>query len=290
MHAVVRRWCFMLDSLIADFREICPHRSSALFREFLPVGYHLTTLSSVPKEYREIVIQAKIRLGMLITLYDDLADHPDYLNPVLLKKLYRLNIDSDFALTLSISKENKIYQLARKLFSELRDLLSGLPNYEQLKAILEFDIEQFYCCNRLSSLATETPGILNLAESQTLGPHNMGIIAAGTIDLMSVADLNVREIAICREIFILGQRMGRISNVVYTFEREKLEGDQTNEIFVQQRLFGGSHQSIKAQLLQELDECSITIKKFCASAFSSNQYAQGFLDLHQLHARLESQI
>ncbi|AZZ35587.1 hypothetical protein CIK05_01825 [Bdellovibrio sp. qaytius] len=279
-----------LDSLIADFREICPHRSSVLFREFLPVGYRLTTLSSVPAEYREIVIQAKIRLGMLITLYDDLADHPDYLNAALLKKLYRLNIDEDYVLTLSLSLENKIFQLARRLFSELRELLSGLPNFDQLKAILEFDIEQFYCCNRLSSLATETPGVLNLVESQTLGPHNMGIVAAGTIDLMSVSDLNVREIAICREIFILGQRMGRISNVVYTFEREQLEGDQTNEIFVQQRLFGGTHQTIKDQLLQELEDCYLGIKKFCASAFSSAQYAQGFLDLHDLHARLERQI
>ncbi|MES2802654.1 MAG: hypothetical protein V4654_09205 [Bdellovibrionota bacterium] len=279
-----------MDSLIADFREIFPHRSSALFREFLPVGYRLTTLSSVPQEYREIVIQAKIRLGMLITLYDDLADHPDYFNPTLLKKLYRLNVDSDFVQTISVNKENKIYQLARRLFSELRDLLSGLPNYEKLKAILEFDIEQFYCCNRLSSLATETPEILNLVESQVLGPHNMGIIAAGTIDLMSVAHLNVREIAICREIFILGQRMGRISNVVYTFEREQLEGDQTNEIFVQQRLFGGTHQTIKNQLLQELEECCSAIKKIYAQAFSCAQYAQGFLDLHQLHARLERQI
>jgi hypothetical protein len=124
---------------------------------------------------------------MIITLYDDLADHPLYQNPLLLSKLYSLNIGIDYQNEINLTSHDKnIFELARFLFSELTKTLKIFTHFEAFKFILQFDIEQFYACNRYSSLIGIYPELQNLTESRILGPHNMGIIAAGMIDLMAV--------------------------------------------------------------------------------------------------------
>lgn len=168
--------------------------------------------------------------------------------------------------------------------------IPGLPEFQIFKPVLQFDMEQFYTCNRHSELMTRIPQVRNLRESKALGPFNMGIVAAGTIDLMALSGLNLQELGRLREIFHLGQRLGRISNLLVTFDREFQEGDITNEILIAAETQGVEVKSYQDQLC---DEFSRTREVICSSnveSFSSMEYAKGFNHLNDLHLSLRGQI
>jgi hypothetical protein len=76
-----------VELLAFKYEKIFSHRDRRLFTDFLVNGYRHTTLNTVSTELFEEVVYAKVCLGMIITLYDDLADHPKYYNPKLLKPL-----------------------------------------------------------------------------------------------------------------------------------------------------------------------------------------------------------
>src|SRR4051794_22798126 len=84
-----------LGALVETYLGVSSHRSESLFRRFLPDGYRMTTIDSVDPAVFDTAILAKVHLGMLITLYDDLADHPRHRNAQLLSELYGLNIGRD---------------------------------------------------------------------------------------------------------------------------------------------------------------------------------------------------
>lgn len=275
-----------LDALIGTYMASSSIRPEILFRHFLPKGYSATTLSSVDAEFLDLTILAKIHLGMMVTLYDDLADHPEHRNSRLLQELYTLNVDTDRSAPSHLNEQELVvFELGRYLFTELTLILKELPHYKLLTPALRFDIEQFYSCNKYSELMSSLPTICNLEESRTLGAHNMGIVAAGTIDLMASSDLNVSELGNAREVLLLGQRLGRISNLVFTFKREVSEGDSTNEI-----LISGDHESYRKNLLEEFRSKAAEIRGRTLKTFSTQKYAEGLEELHGLHAALEGRI
>lgn len=278
-----------LNALIDMYRATSPARPELLFRYFLPTGYRYTTLSSVDAYSVSRVIFAKIHLGMIITLYDDLADHPERRDPELLNDLYNLNIGKDRTTPIYFrGHRRKVFELARILYSQLTDILSGFPHFEKLKSVLSFDIEQFYLSNRYSELMTDVPEVRNLIESQALGPHNMGIIAAGIIDLMASSTFLPSELGTSREVFLLGQRLGRISNLIFTYKREQTDGDLTNEIAIAKTNTGiKDHRS---SLLREFSEKQQMIRSYNLKTFQTYLYAAGLLDLHNLHSSLEGKI
>lgn len=280
-----------IESLIASYMNINSLRSEILFRHFLPTGYSHTTLDSVSTRLFQNVIYAKVHLGMIITLYDDFADHPKYRNSQLLSYLYQLNVGIDKATpSLLVGQDRNNYELARTLFLSLTKVLETFPHYHILLPALRFDIEQFYSCNRHSELMTLIPSIRNLTESRTLGPHNMGIVAAGTIDLMASPDMDLAELGTCRETFHLGQRLGRTSNLIFTLQREFNEGDLTNEILISTLTKKTNRNDYQTQLLREFSLCLDQIRIQTISSFNSSRYAHGFVSLHGLHASLVGKI
>lgn len=280
-----------VDSLIATYLGSNTLRPEILFRHFLPTGYQQTTLDSVPPGLFHAVIYAKLHLGMIITLYDDFADHPKYRNPVLLQYMYQLNVGVDRPAPGSLSEfDLKNYELARFLFLSLTQVLKTFPHAEILMPVLRFDIEQFYSSNRHSELMTSLPSIRNLTESLIMGPHNMGIMAAGTIDLMASPEMDLMELGACREIFHLGQRMGRTSNIIFTLLRETAEGDGTNEILISAQTKNTDEATYKLQLLREFSSHVEEISSRYVQSFNSVRYAQGFENLHRLQGSLVGQI
>lgn len=280
-----------IDSLIAVYLNTNTLRPEVLFRHFLPTGYRQTTLDSVSAELLTAVIYAKVHLGMIITLYDDFADHPQYRNPSLLSHLYQLNVGVDKPAPSSLAGSDlKNYELARFLFSSLTKVLRSFPHAKVLMPVLRFDIEQFYSCNRHSELMTSLPSIRNLTESRILGPHNMGIMAAGTIDLMASAAVDLSELGMCREIFHLGQRMGRTSNLIFTLQREVAEGDATNEILISAQTRKLDETNYQLQLLREFSVHIEEISRLQVRSFNSVRYAKGFESLHTLQASLAGKI
>ena len=212
-----------------SMQRISPFRNYRLFSEFLPKGYKLTTLSSV--KHIEEVIELKVILGTLITLYDDFADRPDRLNSKLLQLLYRVPFESVEIHNAFLSEEEKeSLKFSQVLFKKLIFGLRQLPNYHKLIQIFNFDLKQFFLANQYGELLTQYPYLSNYLENRLYLHHNMGIVMAGVIDLMSLPTIDFSELGQLRSLFLLGQRASRISNVITTYEREEREGDITNEL------------------------------------------------------------
>lgn len=280
-----------VSSIVSDYLSVSSSRPEILFRHFLPTGYRKTTLSSVPDEHLESAIVAKVHVGMLITLYDDLADHPGQRNPRLLGELYRLNVGVRRRAPAGLrGGERRIFELARHLFARLDDVLVELPGREWLLPALRFDIEQFYAANRHAELISALPAARNESESRVLAPHNMGMIAVGMIDLMTVAAPHRAELGLCREVLQMGQRVGRISNVVFTFERELAEGDVTNEIAIISEGRRVPIADARAALLKERDEELARIRRYRLRDLCTDRYVDGLAQLHALHASLHGRI
>ena len=83
----------------------------------------------------------------------------------------------------------------------------------------------------------------------------------------------------------MGQRAGRISNVLSTFERELAEGDISNEL-TSLGGFGGAKilETEIEQIYKEMRETK-NIK-----SFSVEEYTKGIQSLHALHFQLKEVI
>ncbi len=264
-------------------QKVSPFRNQRLFCEFLPTGYDLTTLSSVPNKNQ--VVDLKIILGTLITLYDDFADRPDRLNPRLLDILYRIPFEQIEGHDIFLSHQEKFsVNLAKSLFKKLLSALELLPNYHQLFSIFCFDLKQFFLANHYCELLTEHHYLSNSSENRLYLHQNMGIVMAGMIDLMSLPNFNFSELGQVRSLFLLGQRAGRISNVITTFDREKGEDDFTSEVLAH---FAPNFEFLENELsllFQEMDHYKNI------QSFSALKYRQGIQALHELHLKLKGVI
>ena len=126
-------------------------------------------------------------------------------------------------------------------------------------------------------------GLGNLPESIHFGAYNMGMVAAATIDLMVVGPLANDDLAAVRSAAQLGQRAGRISNVLATYERELAEGDLTNEMMIAERM-GFGQQQYRERLEVEHNDIISRIRLLAdRTSIDLEKYATGISDLHQLH-------
>ncbi len=266
-------------------------RDERLFSKFLVDGYKVTTLNTVNHHFIDHIILAKLCLGMLITLLDDLADNPKHIDAKLLSYLYRLIITNKEDIGELSEEQQKTYKLARSLIISLYEHLEELPNYEYLKDYFYFDLEQVFSANKYSALITQKPEGASLYESSRYGHFNMGIVAAGMIDLMGISNLKVNELGEMRAIFHYGQRIGRISNIIYTYEREMKEGDFTNELLIEQN----EKKTLENIVFKKKEEacCLLSLIFSCApkvSSFSCTKYKEGLTKLDDLHLRLKAVI
>jgi len=261
--------------------KVAHFRSQRLFCEFLPKGYALTTIDTV--ESRDAVVELKIILGTLITLYDDYADRPDRLNPRLLQLLYRVPFERvNYNEAYLTSDEKMALDLGKSLFNKLLSGMERLRNYHLLFELFCFDLKQFFLANHYSELLTQNKYLPNERENRLYLHHNMGIVMAGMIDLMNVSKFCVTDLGHARSLFLMGQRAGRISNVLTTLERELAEDDRTNELLV-----SGNPSDLEMELDSLFQEMS-NLKNI--KSFSASEYSKGIKSLHDLHTKLKGVI
>ncbi len=280
------------DTLIEiqrNMMEIAPYRGQALFDEFLVNGYTAITLSSVSRQNFSEVLRAKVCLGTMITLYDDFADRPTRHNPRLLDDLYRLK----FGTGPQCNRESggvPALEFANSLFAEMEAILAKFPNYHRLVEILNFDLAQFYLANQFSSLVTTHPSMNNALENRLYTHHNMGMIMAGMMDLIATDEIEFSEFGTLREVFLIGQRMGRIFNVLATRQRENQDGDITGELATCKN----DHEIAAAErnLRLEIRDLADKIRAFenRIKTFSVSKYLTGLIQVQQLHEKMEGII
>jgi hypothetical protein len=266
------------------YREHFPHRQEYLFNHFLLKGYQLTTLSSVADEFLPDLLSAKLHLGMLITLFDDFADHPNFNQPQLLDKLYQLpyfhrNPTSGSALD-EITQTDCVFSkavigLTIDICEDMIKSLSLLPHYACYSELFIFDLKQFHQCNRYFEILRKYPKLKNLTEIQYYSSYNMGIVLVGIMDIMASPNFDMNELGISRELFILAQRYAKISNNLVTFDREISEQDYSSEL-----LMVSENHALKEQkmLLQKMLEIQDKLKSFDAM-----KYINSMQQLHHLH-------
>ena len=80
-------------------------------------------------------------------------------------------------------------------------------------------------------MINKDPQLLNLTEHDLYLPHNMHMMVSGTFDMMCSPDFDARELGRVREVLWRAQCMGRIGNLVSTWERELRDRDFTSGVF-----------------------------------------------------------
>lgn len=279
-----------IEVLIDEYLAISASRDRRLFADFLHPGLRLLTLSSVEDRWRDDVLLAKMTLATLIVLYDDLADNPTYRDSELLSRLYRINVTSPPEESSGDDLRGDYRAFSGLLLRRLQEFAVSFPNGRKLLPVLAFDIEQFYLATRYAELVSDFPEVASLGETRALSPHNMGFIAFGTIDLMATCDLRFEELGRCREVFHLGQRVGRISNTLATYDRELREGDRTNEIMVAAKTIPVEH--YRHVLLVEIEQLLAEIETNArgVTAFDVKEYGSRLRRIHELHLEAQSFI
>ena len=164
--------------------------------------------------------------------------------------------------------------------------MSRLSNCSELISIFNFDLNMIYLSNNFFELVSDKKNIRNIYEIKLYGHYNMGILAAGMIDLMGIKNINYEELGKCREVFIIAQRISKIANIIATFPREQNEGDITNEI-----MFLSNINKINLYVNKLEKEFLNGIKKIKKSKnkiknFNVLQYANGIEELFNLHMSL----
>jgi hypothetical protein len=278
-----------IEDAIEYYMSVVDSRPKELFSYFLATGYKDTMLNSVLIKEQNDTFSAKMYLGMLITLIDDLADNPTCFNPELLKLIYSNNLVNKSKLSIN---HTKIINLKRFLFKNMYKHIKKLSNHNTLIDVFNFDLENIYLSNKFFELITAKTIMRNNYEIKFYGHYNMGVVAAGIIDLMGVKNINYEELGKCREIFLTGQRLAKIANTISTFAREEQEGDVTNEIMCLLSSSKNNFNFYKNKLEKEFVSGIKLIKKSKNKIknFDSLKYAHGIEKLFDLHMSLKGKI
>jgi hypothetical protein len=205
------------------------HRDSFLWNWCLQ-GVRLTALSCVADGLRDQNDVTKVLGVMLDVLLDDVADESketEYLEQLL--KIPFAGALPDFS---SFSAAQQDYaRVTCRLWDTILSRVRAYPRFSEFEELLRFDYAQLLNTMRYSNMLNRNVHLLNLAEHDLYLPHNMHMMVSGTMDLMCSPDFDASELGTIREALWRAQCMGRVGNLVTTWERELRERDFTSGVF-----------------------------------------------------------
>lgn len=194
-------------------------------------GVRMITLPSVEEALREHVVETKMLSIIFGTLIDDIADREQD-SEMLQMAIGAASEDWPIArLELWHGRRRSYLEMISGLWTEIWGRCKTYPRLPDLEQLLRFDNDQILNAMRYALLANQCPGLLNVIEHDVYQPHNMQIMFMATLDLCASPGFNRDELGTAREIFWHAQRMGRIGNMITTWEREVLDRDFTSGIF-----------------------------------------------------------
>ncbi|MEX2559053.1 MAG: hypothetical protein WD403_04015 [Pirellulales bacterium] len=200
-------------------------------------GVEVTALGCVAPELYDEVCDTKVLGVMLDVLIDDIADQKG--DGRLLEQLLRLPLEKDnYRLSKVAPKDRAYAEFTIDVWREIHRRASRFPLYASYATLWRYDYLQLFNAMRYSHLVNEDPALLNLAEHDAYLPHNMHIIVSSTMDLMCSPGFDRRELGKLRDVIWHAQRMGRIGNLVTTWERELGEGDYTSGVYARALVHG----------------------------------------------------
>jgi hypothetical protein len=193
-------------------------------------GLDLTTLSCVPTTVRSELCDTKLLAVMYGVMLDDIADQggeEDFLRE--LEKIISGSGPCDFG---RFSPRRQAYaQFTVDLWNTFESRLRKSPFYCEYEELLNYDHQQILNTMSYSCLVNRRPELLNVQEHDAYLPHNMQMMSFATMDLMNSPYFDRRELGKLREVIWHAQNMGRIGNLVSTWQREIADRDFTSGVF-----------------------------------------------------------
>ncbi len=190
----------------------------------------ITTLPCVDPEHHRDVCDTKTLGVMLDVMLDDVADRGGD-DELLEALLGLLNGESAGELSRFPPEVRGYAGFTAELWQELNRRARRYPRYAEFAALLRFDYQQLANVMRYSHLLNGNLDLLNLAEHDLYTPHNMHIMICSTWDLMCSPAFDRTEVGRLREALLSAQWMGRIGNLVTTWQRELGERDFTSGVY-----------------------------------------------------------
>jgi hypothetical protein len=193
-------------------------------------GVEVTTLSCVAPALRNDVCDTKVLGVILDVLLDDVADQNG--DDELLAQLLTLPLDGKLNGLDRFPPPQQAYAcFTEEVWQTIHARAQTYPGYAAHAELLRYDYLQLFNTMRYSHLLNRNPALLNLTEHDLYLPHNMHMMVSSTLDLMCSPGFDPAEIGMLREAVWHGQCMGRIGNLVTTWERELGEGDYTSGVY-----------------------------------------------------------
>jgi hypothetical protein len=194
------------------------------------LGIEAEALPCVAPELRDGLNDIKTLGAMVVTLLDDLADEAHDRS-----SLERAIALLDRRLTdqpgRAPAAAGPYLDLAIDLWERMWGQIERLPRYAELRHLLCFDWHQIINSMRYALLVSELPQAQNLSEHEDYMPHGMHMVCNATLDLMGSPGFALEDLSVVRRAARAAQRMGRIGNLVTTWERELANGDFSSGVF-----------------------------------------------------------
>jgi len=235
-------------------------------------GMRPLTFSSVQPELREHVIDTKMLAVLFGVLLDDIADQwqdRSFLNS-LIHATYEMG-SRDFK---RLNPGYAAYaEFTCSVWDEFQSRVTRYPCFDEYRELLNYDNRQIVNTMVYSQLVNEDLNLLNLEEHDLYSPHNMQMISFATIDLMCSPEFDRRELGRLRAAMWHAQCMGRIGNLVSTWERELLDRDYSSGVFA---VLADRYPEIKTDMLIDKPDAILSI-------LTQDHIEQFFLDKWSQH-------
>ncbi|MCS6915642.1 MAG: PilZ domain-containing protein [Myxococcales bacterium] len=220
----------LLEQYIAGYAEIGMKHRQRFIWQFTRVGVEVEMLPCVDPELADLVNDIKTLGVMVDVLLDDLADEVRdrrRLETLISLLEYRLT-----GLGGPPSPTGDRYaDFGVHLWEQMWRMAEKLPRYEEFAPLLRFDWQQMFISMRYALLLSEVPLAQNMPEQDTYIPHSMHMMCNATLDLMCSSRFCTSDLSVLRRAVRVAQRMGCISNMLTTWERELATGDFTSAVF-----------------------------------------------------------
>jgi hypothetical protein len=193
-------------------------------------GVEITRLTCVEPALEDEVGDTKVLGVMLDVMLDDVADHQKDL--AFLEHLLNLLETGGQELKKSLLPHQRAYaRFTLDIWNEIQRRVRAFPRHVEFTELLQFDYRQLFNVMRYSRLMDEYPEMFNLVEHDLYLPHNMHMMVSSTMDMMCSPRFDRSEMGVVREAVWKGQCMGRIGNMITTWQREIGEDDFTSGVF-----------------------------------------------------------
>ncbi len=193
-------------------------------------GVEVTTLSCVQPDLQEHLYDTKVLGVMLDVLLDDVADQQG--DPAFLEYLLRMPFGPAETEAHELEPSRRAYaQLTAEVWREIENRVQRFPRFGEYRDLWRYDYLQLLNTMRYSHLLNQDLALLNLVEHDLYSPHNMHMMVSATLDLMCSPRFDRMELGLLREAVWHAQYMGRIGNLVTTWQREIGERDFSSGVF-----------------------------------------------------------